>query len=214
MNNLKNQILAKIRQTIYYWIIFLTSIVVLVFMPMVGSEAGLEFNIPTTTAGWILYIITKLLVAVLNVTIFFSFMQQAKLNVKDDPKYLKACEIMGRLKKEKEYIPKSPRVWERKQYVHKGFTIFVSTACSLVALANAFLTYDYMTLLTYAITIIMGLIFGLLQMATAEEYWTREFYDYARRLTEDEMINHTEKENKKIVEPILGQKGEENAVNI
>ena len=214
MNNLKNQILAKIRQTIYYWIIFLATIVVLVFMPMVGSEAGIEFNLPTTRAGWILYIVTKLLVAILNVTIFFSFMQQAKLNVKDDPKYLKACEIMGKLKKPKEYIPMAPRAWERKQYVHKGVVIFASTAGSLVALANAFLTYDYMTLLTYAITIIMGIIFGLLQMAKAEDYWTREFYDYAIRLTEDEMINNTQKENKTIVEPILGQKGEENGVNI
>lgn len=207
--NFKDQILAKIRQTIYYWIIFLTSMVVLVFLPMVGSEAGLEFNIPTTTAGWILYIVTKLLVAVLNVIIFFSFMQQAKLNVRDDPKYVKACEIMGRVKKEKAYIPRAPRVWERKQYMHKGVTIFLTTAISVVALANAFLTYDYMTLLTYAITIIMGIIFGLLQMATAEEYWTKEFYDYAIRLGEDEMINNPQNEIKTTTEPILGQKGEE-----
>lgn len=207
--NFKDQILAKIRQTIYYWIIFLTSMVVLVFLPMVGSEAGLEFNIPTTTAGWILYIVTKLLVAVLNVIIFFSFMQQAKLNVRDDPKYVKACEIMGRVKKEKAYIPRAPKVWERKQYMHKGVTIFLTTAISVVALANAFLTYDYMTLLTYAITIIMGIIFGLLQMATAEEYWTREFYDYAIRFGEAEMINNPQNEIKTTTEPILGQKGEE-----
>lgn len=207
--NFKDQIIAKIRQTIYYWIIFLTSMVVLVFLPMVGSEAGLEFNIPTTTAGWILYIVTKLLVAVLNVIIFFSFMQQAKLNVRDDPKYVKACEIMGRVKKEKAYIPRAPRVWERKQYMHKGVTIFLTTAISVVALANAFLTYDYMTLLTYAITIIMGIIFGLLQMATAEEYWTKEFYDYAIRFEEAEMINSPQNEIKTITEPILGQKGEE-----
>lgn len=207
--NFKDQILAKIRQTIYYWIIFLTSMVVLVFLPMVGSEAGLEFNIPTTTAGWILYIVTKLLVAVLNVIIFFSFMQQAKLSVKDDPKYVKACEIMGRVKKEKAYIPRAPRVWERKQYMHKGVTIFLTTAISVVALANAFLTYDYMALLTYAITIIMGIIFGLLQMAAAEEYWTREFYDYAIRFGEDEMINSPQNEIKTTTEPILGQKGEE-----
>ena len=207
--NFKDQILAKIRQTIYYWIIFLTSMVVLVFLPMVGSKAGLEFNIPTTTAGWILYIVTKLLVAVLNLIIFFSFMQQAKLNVRDDPKYVKACEIMGRVKKEKAYIPRAPRVWERKQYMHKGVTIFLTTAISVVALANAFLTYDYMTLLIYAITITMGIIFGLLQMATAEEYWTREFYDYAIRFGEAEMINSPQNEIKTTTEPILGQKGEE-----
>lgn len=209
--NLREQVLAKIRQTLYYWIIFLTSCVVLIFMPMIGSEAGLDFKIPTTTAGWILYITTKVLIAILNVVIFYSFMQQAKLNIKDDEKYLKACEIMGKVKKQKEYIPRNPRVWERRQYISKGFSIFISTAFSLVALANAFLTYDYLTLLTYALTIIMGIIFGLLQMANAEDYWTREFYDYAIRLLEAEMINNTEIENKTIVEPILGPKGEENA---
>ena len=34
-------------------------------------------------------------------------------------------------------------------------------------------------MLTYLFTIIMGLIFGILQMRTAEEYWTNEYLEYA-----------------------------------
>lgn len=197
----------------YYWIIFIVSCVVLIFMPMIGSEAGLEFNIPTTTAGWLVYIFTKVFVALLNVIIFFSFMQQAKLNVKDDPKYKEACDIMGKLMKSKEYIPQSPKKWEHKQYRNKGFTIFISSAFGLVALANAFLTYDYMSLLTYAMTIIMGIVFGLIQMSTAEEYWTREFYDYATMIYAAQMKNNPQKIIKTTTEPILAQEGENNATN-
>lgn len=179
MKDYRKEILLKLRQTIYYWIIFIVSSVVLIFMPMIGSTAGLGFNMPNTVAGWLVYVVTKVLVAMLNVIIFFSFMQQAKLNVREDEHYKEANEILGRLKKEKAYKPRDPHKWETKQYLNKGTTIFLSTAIGLVALTNALLTYDYMQLLTYALTIIMGIVFGLLQMTSAEDYWTREYYDFA-----------------------------------
>lgn len=179
----RNEIAEKVKQHFYYIIIFVVSLVILIFLPMIGSEAGLEFNIPTTPAGWAIYIFTKLLVATLNVIIFFSFMQQAKLNVRNDVHYKEACNIL-RIHKDKKYIPKNPHKWEREKYVKKGITIFVSTAASLVALANAFLTYDYMSLLTYIMTVVMGIVFGMLAMSDAENYWTGEFYDYAKMVQE------------------------------
>lgn len=39
------------RQNIYYIIIFLISLLTLVFLPMVGSQVGLGFNLPNTPAG-------------------------------------------------------------------------------------------------------------------------------------------------------------------
>lgn len=39
-------------------------------------------------------------------------------------------------------------------------------------------------MLTYLFTIIMGLIFGILQMKRAEEYWTDEFWKYAKMIEE------------------------------
>lgn len=193
MNNYRKEILLKLRQTIYYWIIFLVSAVVLIFMPMIGSEAGLEFRIPNTSAGWMVYIVTKVLVALLNVVIFFSFMQQAKLNVRDDEKFKEANQILERVKSDKAYVPRDPKKWETKQYVNKGTTIFLSTSISLIALTNALLTYDYMQLLVYSLTIIMGIVFGLLQMTSAEDYWTREYWDYAKLI--ESRKKEGEKEN-------------------
>lgn len=191
----RNEVNEKLRQNFYYIIIFIVTLVVLIFLPMIGSEAGLKFNIPTTAAGWAIYIFIKLLVAVLNVIIFFSFMQQAKLNVKNNVKYKAGCEILGTYK-DKKYIPKSPHKWEREKYIKKGLTIFISTAASLVALANAFLTYDYMSLLTYIMVIVMGVVFGMLAMSDAENYWTGEFYDYAIMIKDQYKPNEPENARK------------------
>lgn len=65
----------------YYAIIAVLSIIVIFFMPFISSEIGMELNLPDTATGWIIYLITKALVVVINLTIFYSFMEQAKLNI-------------------------------------------------------------------------------------------------------------------------------------
>lgn len=174
MNKWKEQF----KQNLYYVIIFITSMIVLIFFPMFGSEIGLKWNTPNTPAGWVLYIVTKLLVSILNVIIFYSFMQQAKINVRDNPRYKEALSIV-QLYKDKVYIPRDPQSWQRKAYVKKGITIFISSLITLIGLAQAILAYDYVTLIAYVIVIVLGIVFGLIQMANAEDYWTNEFYDYA-----------------------------------
>lgn len=42
---------SQARQNIYYILIFTISLLTLVFLPMIGSTVGLDFNLPTTTAG-------------------------------------------------------------------------------------------------------------------------------------------------------------------
>lgn len=74
----------KVKQWMYYFIIGIISLIALCFLPMIGSTIGLGWNIPNTTAGWIVWISVKCIVAALNVLIFHCFMQQAKVNVKDD----------------------------------------------------------------------------------------------------------------------------------
>lgn len=76
-------------------------------------------------------------------------------------------------------LPKSPHKWVSQQYGKKGTTIFLTTALSSIALTQAILSFDYVSMLTYLFTIIMGLIFGVLQMKTAEDYWTDEYLQYA-----------------------------------
>lgn len=178
--------MEKIKLYTYYIIIGIVSLIALLFLPMVGSSVGLEMRLPDTLVGWIVYCVTKLIVAALNVIIFYCFMQQAKVNVKDNEKYKKANDILEVIEERKDRAPRSPKEWTRKQYSGKGITIFVTTILAAVSLTQAILTFDYITMLTYLFTIIMGLIFGILQMKNAEIYWTTEFYEYALKAKKEE----------------------------
>ena len=168
----------ELKKYLYYGLIGVISLIVLVFVPMIGSDAELGFTLPKTPAAWAIYIVTKLLIAALNVLIFYCFMEQAKINVRDNEDYKKANEILKKLKV-REFIPRSPNKWNRQQWTGKGLTIFISTILSTIALTNAILTYDYMSLLTYLLVLVIGIIFGILQMKSAEAYWTNEYYQYA-----------------------------------
>lgn len=126
-----------------------------------------------------MFIITKVIGAVVNMLIFSLFIQQARLNVKEDPKYLEALDIAGKTKK-KEHKPASPTKFFAWQYGFKGTTLFATTMLSAFALTQAILMFDWVTLLTYIFTLIMGIVFGLIEMKKVELYWTTEYYDYVK----------------------------------
>jgi hypothetical protein len=65
----------KWKQYQNYAIIAVASIIALLFIPMLGTEVGIAWVLPTTVAGWVVYITTKALVAGLNVLIFHCFVQ-------------------------------------------------------------------------------------------------------------------------------------------
>lgn len=173
----------RLTQWLYYFIIGGISLVTLVFLPMVGSEVGMEWNLPTTPIGWGIWIITKLIVSILNILLFHCFMEQAKINVKDNERYKEAYAKLYEIAP-KVYNPRSPKQWNKREYTTKGITLFVFTALSTVALTQAVLTFDYMSLLTYLFTIIIGIVFGIIQMKKAELYWTTEFCDFANNFYE------------------------------
>lgn len=170
--------MEKAKLYMYYFMIVIVSLIALIFFPMLGSTVGLNWAIPNTTVGWIVWVTIKVLVAILNVIIFHCFMCQAKTNVKDNSQYIEARKILKSLDK-KETIPMAPNKWVARQYKRKGGAIGFMTAASTVALSQAILTFDWVAMLTYLFTIMMGVIFGILQMKSAEEYWTEEFYEYA-----------------------------------
>ena len=171
--------MEKIKLYTYYIIIGVVSLIALVFLPMVGSTVGLGFNVPNTTVGWIVWITVKLIMAILNVMIFYCFMEQAKVNVKDNEKFIEANRILEKTKDKRAKDPRSPGKWTSQQYGKKGTTIFITTMLATIALTQAILSFDYITMLTYLFTIVMGLIFGVIQMKSAELYWTDEYYKYA-----------------------------------
>ena len=104
-----NEFYDKWQQYQYYVIIGIVSLVALFFLPMVGSEVGLAFQLPNTVAGWIVYTTSKLLVAGLNVIIFHCFILQAKVNIKDNPNYLEAVNLLQDLEVGKIINPRSPQ---------------------------------------------------------------------------------------------------------
>lgn len=183
----------RARQYLYYIIIAVISFISVVFLPMVGSTIGLGWNLPNTTTGWVVWAVSRAIVATINVLIFYSFMEQAKLNVRDDEHYKAANEILIKAKK-KEHEPLSPAKWQARQYGKKGTTIFLSSAMSVVALGQAILTFDWVSMLSYLFTLAMGLIFGIMQMKKAEAYWTREYYEYALKKQKESEELEKEKE--------------------
>lgn len=179
----------RVRQWLYYILISVISFISLVFLPMLGSELGVGWNFPDTAVGWVVYISTKVTVAGINVLIFHCFMQQAVINVAENEKYQQARQLLMTYMPE-DYAPRDPKTWKKREYERKGISIFVSSVMSVFALTQAALTFDYISMLTYLFTIVLGLVFGILQMKTAEEYWTTEYYKYAIWYTKEK-----EKEN-------------------
>lgn len=168
----------QLNQHIYYVLIFLLSAIALFVAPLFGSNLGLTLAFPQTKAAWVVYVTVKLFVAMINVLLFHCFVRQAKLNIKDDPRFKEAQRIMGKLRQTVQHA-RSPHTYFGQLYRRKGTTIFATTLLSAVVLTNAILTWDITSLITYATTVVMGLIFGILKMKDVEVYWTEEYYVFA-----------------------------------
>lgn len=174
-------------QYLYYILIGIISVLAILVFPMLGSELGLALDIPDTIAGWIILVFSSLATATVNIMIFAGFMNQAKLNVKDNPNYIEANRIMMDIYLKhgiKEKLPRSPHQWNTSQYSKKGITLFLGSILSCVAFSNAILKFDLVTFISYTITILFAVFFGLFQMKCAERYWTDEYYRYAKYMEE------------------------------
>lgn len=164
----------------YYGIIVIISILALFIIPLLGSEIGLVFNLPDTAAGWIVFIITKIMVGFLSFMIFHCFILQAEINVRDNPNYIEAKEILKLKNDEDQIKPRSPKEWSKQAYGKKGLSLFITSTVSAFGLTQAVLTFDLATMLTYLFTIVTSVIIGILQMNEKENYWCAEYLRYAR----------------------------------
>ena len=171
----------RAKMHIYYILIFVLSMVAMFILPFFQSTISGEFIFPDTWWGWVMFITPKVLTSILNIMIFYSFMQQAKLNVRGEEHFVKANEILGKIKSST-YVPQSPTKWQRAQYTKKGATLFLTTAVTLFTIGEMILTFNWTTFISHIVTIISGIVFGFMQMMTAEDYWTGEYYDYAIRV--------------------------------
>lgn len=188
-DKLKDAIATVKGQYLYYFIIGIVSFVALVFLPMLGTEVGLAWNIPNTTVGWVVWVAIRVAISVINILLFDCFRKQAKLNVRNNERFIEANEILLK-NSNKIKRPRSPGKYNLEIWSKKGTSIFFSSLLATVALTQALLMYDWISMLTYLFTITMGIVFGIIQMKNDEIYWTEEYYSYALSIKEENDDNN------------------------
>lgn len=169
----------KIRDLSYYFLIAVVSLVSVVFLPLLSSSLNGELEIPNTPMEWAIWITSKVAICIVNMLIFYAFVQQAKVNVRKDQNYCKANEIMQKIKERKDLIPRSPNKYNTSQWLSKGTSLLISSLISTVVLTEAILRFDLAQFLAYLFTLFMGIVFGYLTMRKNEDYWTSEYLAYA-----------------------------------
>ena len=169
-----------------YAIIGVVSIICLLFFPFFGSTVGMAIVLPNTVAGWLVYVVSKLMVAAVNLVLLSCFVNQGKFNIREDTRYTEALFLLGKISPEKKAKPVSPAQHYRQVFGFKGTTLFITSLLSSFALTQAILAFDVITFITYLITLITGVIFGIIQMGAEEVFWTEQFPYYVQCLMEDE----------------------------
>lgn len=162
----------------YYILIAILSLLSVIVFPILNSTADISDTFPKDPTGWVMYCLIRVLVVVMNMLIFSNFLQQSKLNVKDEENYKRANQILGRCKP-KDYHPRSPKQYLTKEYTVKGAFLVVGTVASLFVIGNAIINYDYMLLIATVFSVITSIVFGIMTMKKAEIYYVSEYLDYA-----------------------------------
>lgn len=171
----------RVKDLAYYLVIGVVSLVATAFLPMIGTSADIKANWPRTPTGWAIWIVSRLSISAVNVLLFYCFMEQAKVNVRDDPSYKEANEILDRCTKRKELAPRDPKRFVRNQWLTKGTFLLLSSILSCYVFADAILRFDLAEFLTYLFVVCMGIAFGYLTMRKNEDYWTTEYLAFARQ---------------------------------
>lgn len=180
--------IKPLKQNIYFVIMALASVAVITLAPFLGSTQDIVSKFPNTVAGWIVWITIRLIMAGLNVVIFYCFTEQGKLNVRNDEKYLKAKEMLL-IKQKNPKPPIDPKRWEKRQYTIKAALIAIATLAAGFGISQAIISYDYVALISYIMTVVIGVTIGLIQMKQAEYYWTDEYYAYAIYKTQSKEVS-------------------------
>lgn len=169
-----------------YVIIGILSLISVFFLPMLGTEVGLAFKVPDTFTGICIWFLTKLCIVAINMMLLDQFIKQAKVNIKDNERFIEADLYYTSKYEEEEYLP-LPKEYLSKLYKNKGITSSITSALSVFGLTSAILTFDWVSMLTYLFTIVFGIIFGWITMNNVEEYWTVTYYRrYLRDKAKDE----------------------------
>ena len=176
-----------IHRSTYYIVIAVLSVLTLCVFPFLGSSISASIQFPTTKSGWVIWGVTKGSICLINMIIFHSFVKQGKLNIKDDPVYLQALAILSSIKPKKtDKRAPSPAKYHASVYTKRGLSLVVTSFLSLLVFGEAILRLDYVALISYFITLVIGIVFGILQMKDEEYYWTKTFLTYAKQQKQED----------------------------
>ena len=159
-----------------YIIIAIISLIAVFFLPMLGSGIGIALSVPTTVVGWIVFILTKLCIVVINILTLDQFIKQAKVNIKDNEKFLEADAYFNihQIDGEEEIL--TPRAYIGGIYRHRMTKIGIGSILGVFGFTQAMLTFDWVSMLTYLFTVVSGLLYGWMTMNDVEDYWTDKYY--------------------------------------
>lgn len=183
--DIKEQIKSKIN----FIIIGLVSLIGMGIIPFLASSIDADSDediikncFPTTKLGWVMWAIFRGTIIIINIFIFIAFVNQGKMNCKDNVEYQKSekkwIEIQvwkGKNKKKHEKVYLTPKQHYASVYSKKGLMISIWTFASLFSVTYIVLNWDLITFLSITITIILAMIFGLLSMYKEEYYWLNDF---------------------------------------
>ena len=179
MTELEKQIKRTMGDYLWYIMVGFVSVLALLFLPFLGTTVEMGWNWPATPAGWVVFVVTKLFVVALNFIIFHSFIQQARLNIRDNQSYKEAVKILRRIDP-KTKKPISLRQFNKKEYGQKGIMTCLTSLLSAFSLGQAILTFDWVSFLSYLFTIAIGIIFGFLEMKKYEDFYCTDYWEYAK----------------------------------
>lgn len=190
-----------VKQNIYFLLVGLVSLICIVIPPLfcgcLSSDIGLAF--PKTLEGWILWSIMNVGMAIGNISILVLFKLQAKQNVKDNEGFKRGNELLNKMAGKKEaWIPRSPLVMNFSDYSKKVIAIICSTLTASITLTSLILSFDWMTLLSCVISMVVTLIISIVTMLNNEEYWCKEYPLYAEyKLKQIEQASQKREEGEK-----------------
>lgn len=171
------------RDYINYIVAFGIGVIFPTVLAFIGSVVGLAIILPTTIAGWIVWGATLLSSGGANMAIYHALQQQAKINIKNDPHFKSANEMLCNIKS-KTIRARSPKEYFRQQYGLKGISLFITSTLAAFSLGQAILVFNLITFISHFLTMMGGAVFAYYQMKVTECFWTDEYYIYAQQEVE------------------------------
>ena len=192
----QKELRTTFRDISYFLIIGIISIIVVFIIPLISGavygDIGMYF--PKTTEGWIVYWCIRGGSVVGNVAVFVLFKQQAKMNIRNNENYLKAKEILSEHFESKEFVPRSPRQMNLREYIIKVTSVIATTILSGVTISALAISFDFITFLSCIVATVIAICFGWVTMIKNEIYWTEEYLEYAKYV--DKKIKESEEAEK------------------